>query len=124
MAPGMGFLLAAAPGLGTVQPPLLSAAIAYNANLKAFRMALAGSGQQDAPLAVAGPAALHLLRGRPLAEAIGTGAPGMARVQVAMPQLPAGLPRPLRGDDRSARCRRGARRGGQLMTPASEGWRC
>ncbi|MBC4018018.1 gamma-glutamyltransferase [Siccirubricoccus deserti] len=83
MAPGMGFLLAAAPGLGTVQPPLLSAAIAYNANLKAFRMALAGSGQQDAPLAVAGPAALHLLRGRPLAEAIGTGAPGMARVQVA-----------------------------------------
>ncbi|MCB4820806.1 gamma-glutamyltransferase [Roseicella aerolata] len=83
VAPGMGFLLAAAPGIGAVQPPLLSAAIAYNANVRGFRLAAAASGQQAAPIGVAGPAALHLLRAIPPATALEGGAPGAARVQLA-----------------------------------------
>ncbi len=55
VAPGTGMLLAAAPGLGQVQPPLLSAAIAHNPNLRAFRAAVAGSGQHGAAMAVAAP---------------------------------------------------------------------
>jgi len=38
-----------------VQPPLLSAAIAHNPNLRAFRAAVAGSGQHGAAMAVAAP---------------------------------------------------------------------
>ncbi|WP_165585419.1 gamma-glutamyltransferase [Roseococcus sp. SYP-B2431] len=60
--PGMGFLGAAAPNLGRIQPPLLSAAIGWSPNLRAFRMAVAGSGQQAAPMAVAGPLAAQMLR--------------------------------------------------------------
>jgi len=62
MAPGLGFLMASAPGIGRVQPPLLSAGIAWNPNLRAFRMAVAGSGQDAAPMAVAAPLAAQLLR--------------------------------------------------------------
>ena len=62
MVPGMGFLAAAAPGIGRVQPPLLSAAVGWNPNLRAFRMAVAGSGQEAAPMAVAGPLAAQMLR--------------------------------------------------------------
>ena len=62
MVPGMGFLAAAAPGIGRVEPPLLSAAIAWSPNLRAFRMAAAGSGQNAAPMAVAGPMAAQMLR--------------------------------------------------------------
>lgn len=62
MAPGMGFLMASAPGIGRVQPPLLSAAVGWNPNLRAFRMAVAGSGQEAAPMAVAGPLAAQMLR--------------------------------------------------------------
>ena len=51
MAPGMGFLVAASPH--AVTPPLLAAAIAYNARLRAFRAAVGGSGQGGAPTAVA-----------------------------------------------------------------------
>lgn len=83
MAPGMGFLLAAAPGLGAVQPPLLSAAIAYNPNFKAFRLAAAASGQEAAAIGVAGPAALQLFRGLAPEAAIEAGAPGTARTQLA-----------------------------------------
>ncbi|EFH11068.1 hypothetical protein HMPREF0731_2711, partial [Pseudoroseomonas cervicalis ATCC 49957] len=43
--PQLGFLAAAAPGQGRVEPPLLAAAIAHNASLKAFRYAAASSGQ-------------------------------------------------------------------------------
>jgi len=82
MAPGMGFLLGAAPNTGSVQPALLSAAIAYNANIRAFRAAAAGSGQQAAPMAVAGPAALHLLRGVDPAAAVEGGVPSPGRVQL------------------------------------------
>lgn len=62
MAPGMGFLMAAAPGIGRVQPPLLSAALGWSPNLRAFRMAVAGSGQEAAAMAVAGPMAAQMLR--------------------------------------------------------------
>ncbi len=57
VTPGMGVLLAPAPGVGAVQPPLLSAGIAWSPNLAAFHMVAAGSGQHAAPLAVAGPMA-------------------------------------------------------------------
>ena len=82
MAPGMGFLMAAAPNTGTVRPPLLAAAIAYNGNLRAFRAAFAGAGQAAAPMAVAGPAALHLLRGVPPADALAAGVPPEGRGQL------------------------------------------
>ena len=51
VAPGTGILLAASPQAAT--PPLLSAAIAWNANLRGFRAAVVGSGQEGAALAVA-----------------------------------------------------------------------
>ncbi len=60
--PGLGFLLAAAPRAGAVEPPLLAAALVFNPNLRAFRYAGAGSGQEAAPMAVAAPMAAHLLR--------------------------------------------------------------
>ena len=50
IAPGTGIVLAASPGTAR---PLLAAGIAWNANLNAFRAAVAGSGQEGAALAVA-----------------------------------------------------------------------
>lgn len=70
VVPQMGFLLAAAPGVGRVEPPMLAAAIAHNANLRAFRYAGAASGQAAAPIALALPAARALLNNAPLAEAV------------------------------------------------------
>ena len=83
-APGMGFLLAPAPGIGAVQPPLLAAGIAFNRNLRAFRMAAAGSGQEAAGIAVAGPMALHLLRGQAPAAALANGSPEPGRTQLGV----------------------------------------
>jgi len=51
VAPGTGILLAASPR--AVAPPLLSAAIAWNASVRGFRAAITGSGQEGAALAVA-----------------------------------------------------------------------
>ncbi len=51
IAPGTGVVLAASPG--TVPAPLLSAAIAFNPHLPAFRALAGGSGQQGAPVAAA-----------------------------------------------------------------------
>jgi gamma-glutamyltranspeptidase / glutathione hydrolase len=85
-APGMGFLLAPAPGIGAVQPPLLAAGIAFNRNLRAFRMAAAGSGQEAAGIAVAGPMALHLLRGQAPAAALANGSPEPGRTQLGVCQ--------------------------------------
>ncbi len=51
IAPGTGILLAASPRAAT--PPLLSAALAWNTNLHAFRATVTGSGQEGAALAVA-----------------------------------------------------------------------
>jgi gamma-glutamyltranspeptidase/glutathione hydrolase len=49
--PGLGFLAAASPAAVPVPP--LAAALAWNNNLRAFRTAVAGSGQEAAPEAVA-----------------------------------------------------------------------
>jgi gamma-glutamyltranspeptidase / glutathione hydrolase len=49
--PGLGYLAAASPS--AVPPPLLSAGLVWNDNLKAFRAAAGGSGQAGAPVAVA-----------------------------------------------------------------------
>ncbi|WP_421995111.1 gamma-glutamyltransferase [Roseococcus sp.] len=81
--PGMGFLGAAAPNLGRVQLPLLSAAIGWNPNLRAFRMAAAGSGQEGAPMAVAGPMAAQMLRDAG-PEAVMQAVPAAGRAQVGM----------------------------------------
>ena len=51
VAPGTGVVLAASPA--SVPPPLLAAAIEWNANLRAFRAEAGGSGQEGAPIAVA-----------------------------------------------------------------------
>jgi gamma-glutamyltranspeptidase/glutathione hydrolase len=80
IAPATGVLLAAAPDLGQVRQPPLSAAIAHNQNLRSFRAAVAGSGQEAAPAAVAAPLAA-LLRGADATSAAGT-APDAARSQV------------------------------------------
>ncbi|RVT97033.1 gamma-glutamyltranspeptidase [Rhodovarius crocodyli] len=55
MMPGTGIIAAAAPGVGRVQPPLMSAAIAWAPNIRSLRAAISGSGQADAPMAVAAP---------------------------------------------------------------------
>ncbi len=67
VAPGTGVLLAAAPGIGRVQPALLSAGLVHNPNLRAFRAAAAGSGQEAAPMAVAAPILAALRGGQPAA---------------------------------------------------------
>lgn len=90
VAPGTGVLLAAAPGIGRVEPPLLSAAIAHNTNLRAFRAAAAGSGQLAAPMAVALPMSL-MLRGADAPSAV-TAAPQPGRSQAVT------CPRYLPGD--------------------------
>ena len=51
IAPGTGMLLAASPS--STGLPMLSAAIAWNPNVRGFRAAIAGSGQEGAALAVA-----------------------------------------------------------------------
>ncbi len=51
IAPGTGVLLGASPS--AYGQPLLAAALAYNTNVRGFRAAVAGSGQEGAPLAVA-----------------------------------------------------------------------
>ncbi|MFC7734647.1 gamma-glutamyltransferase [Roseomonas sp. GCM10028921] len=79
MVPGMGFLLAPAPGMGSVQAPPLGAILVVNANVKTMRYAGAGSGQGAAPAAAGGPAALHLSRRAPLLQAISSGAPEPGR---------------------------------------------
>jgi len=70
LVPGMGMFLAAAPGVGRVEPPLLSAVLVHNRNLKAFRFAGAGSGQAAAPLAAALPAIRQLVSRTPLPQAL------------------------------------------------------
>jgi gamma-glutamyltranspeptidase/glutathione hydrolase len=70
LVPGMGFFLAAAPGVGRVEPPLLSAVLVHNRNLKAFRYGGAGSGQSSAPLATALPAIRQLVARTPVQQAL------------------------------------------------------
>ncbi|MBV9785908.1 MAG: gamma-glutamyltransferase [Acidisphaera sp.] len=60
VVPETGMLLAASPA--AVPPPLLSAALAWNDNIHAFRAEVAASGQAGAPLAVAA-GLIDVLRG-------------------------------------------------------------
>jgi gamma-glutamyltranspeptidase/glutathione hydrolase len=63
-----GILLAAAPGLGAVPPAPLAVALATSRDLRQFRAAAAGTGQQAAGAAAAGALAAALRRA-PLTEA-------------------------------------------------------
>jgi gamma-glutamyltranspeptidase / glutathione hydrolase len=74
MLQGMGFLLAASPA--AVPPPLLAAAMAYGE--KGFRAAVAGSGQEGAPLAVADGMVNTIDTGQPMPTPVPE--PGRANV--------------------------------------------
>jgi gamma-glutamyltranspeptidase / glutathione hydrolase len=74
MLQGMGFLLAASPA--AVPPPLLAAAMAYGE--KGFRAAVAGSGQEGAPLAVADGVVNTIDTGQPMPTPVPE--PGRANV--------------------------------------------
>ncbi|KAA2214555.1 gamma-glutamyltransferase [Teichococcus oryzae] len=87
--PQLGYLPAAAPNRGRVEPPLLAAAIAHNTNLRAFRYAGTGTGQAAAPIALAQPMAAVLLNRRSPAEAVAAvPEPGRANVISCARYLP------------------------------------
>lgn len=100
VAPGTGILLAAAPDIGQVRPAPLAAAVVSNANLRSFRAAVAGSGQQAAGPAVAGTLA-QLLRNQAAEAAIEAGAqqPGRANAISCPRYLPANNPTCTAGAD-------------------------
>ncbi len=99
VAPTTGMLLAAAPNIGQVRPALLSAAIAFNAPLRSFRAATAGSGQHAAPIATAQSMAAALRFSLPLAPRFVPGAvPTPAAAQPQAPDLFAAVPNPGRGN--------------------------
>ena len=88
VAPGTGILLAAAPGIGQVRPPLLAAGIAHVPNTRAFRAAAAGSGQAAAPVAV-GTALAGALRGADATAALaGVPEPGRGLLVTCPRTLP------------------------------------
>jgi gamma-glutamyltranspeptidase/glutathione hydrolase len=84
IAPGTGVVLAASPASGPV--PLLSAAIVWNSNLRAFRAAVGGTGQDGAPLAVA--VGLHNALRSGKAMAVPVPDPGRANVITCAQYLP------------------------------------
>lgn len=88
VAPGTGVLLAAAPGIGQVQPPLLAAGIAYSPAIRAFRAAAAGSGQHAAPMAVAAPLAQAVRGAAPDTSFTAVPNPGRAQVLSCPRYLP------------------------------------
>jgi gamma-glutamyltranspeptidase/glutathione hydrolase len=69
IAPGTGVVLAAAPGIGSVTPPLLAAGLVHNTNVRALRAVAAGSGQEMAP-AAAGIALAGMVRGQDASAAV------------------------------------------------------
>jgi len=82
--PGLGFLAAASPA--AVPPPLLSAGLVWNDNIKAFRAAAGGSGQAAAPLAVAVALINTLKTNRPMPAPVPD--PGRANVIACGQYLP------------------------------------
>jgi gamma-glutamyltranspeptidase / glutathione hydrolase len=82
--PGLGFLAAASPT--AVPPPLLSAGLVWNDNIKAFRAAAGGSGQAGAPLAVAVALINTLKTNRPMSVPVPD--PGRANVIACGRYLP------------------------------------
>jgi gamma-glutamyltranspeptidase/glutathione hydrolase len=81
---GLGFLAAASPA--AVPPPLLSAGLVWNDNIKAFRAAAGGSGQGGAPLAVAVALINTLKTNRPMSVPVPD--PGRANVIACGRYLP------------------------------------
>ncbi len=95
IVPGTGIIMGAAPGVGSVEPPLMAAGIAWAPNIRGFRMAAAGSGQAAAPMAVAGPLFAHIWQNRVPEDAVDEFSPPSARAQIAA--CPEHLPRSPRG---------------------------
>ncbi|MFQ3622014.1 MAG: gamma-glutamyltransferase [Acetobacteraceae bacterium] len=77
IAPGLGLLLAAAPGTGGVPPALPTVTLVSNTALRAFRLAAAASGGEAAPIALA-VASREAMQGRIAAEAVAAPRPGAA----------------------------------------------
>ena len=84
IAPGTGIVLGASPA--AYAPPLLAAAVAWNANLNVFRAAVAGSGQEGAALAVAAGMTNALRSGKAMAAPVPE--PGRADVVACSRYLP------------------------------------
>jgi gamma-glutamyltranspeptidase/glutathione hydrolase len=84
LLPGIGFFLAASPS--SVPPPLLSAALAWNDNIHAFRAEAGGSGQNGAAMAVAVGLFNALRSNSPMAAPVP--APGRANVIACSRYLP------------------------------------
>ncbi len=84
IVPGLGFLAAASPA--AVAPPLLSAGMVWNDNIKAFRAEAGGSGQAGAPLAVAFALINALRTDRPMSVPVPD--PGRANVIACAGYLP------------------------------------
>lgn len=82
--PGLGFLAAASPA--AVPPPLLSAGMVWNDNIKGFRAAAGGSGQSGAPLAVASALINTLRTNRPMVAPVPD--PGRANIIACSRYLP------------------------------------
>ena len=83
-APGTGVVLAASST--GIPAPLLAAAIAWNKNIHAFRAAVAGSGQQGAPMAVAAGMLATLRSNQPMPVPVPD--PGRANVAACPSYLP------------------------------------
>jgi gamma-glutamyltranspeptidase/glutathione hydrolase len=83
--PGTGILAAASPA--AVPAPLLSASVAWNEHIHSFRAAVAGSGQQAAPAAVASTMIDTLRSGRPMGERLAP-EPGRANMAACAEYLP------------------------------------
>ena len=84
IAPGTGILLAASPG--AAPRPLLSAAIVWNTNVRAFRAGVGASGQEGASLAVAVAVANTLRMNQPMPVPVPE--PGRANVVACSRYLP------------------------------------
>ena len=77
IAPGLGLVLAAAPGIGAVPPALPSVLLMSNSPLRAFRLAAAASGGEASPIALA-LAAREAMVGRSAADAVSAARPAEA----------------------------------------------
>ena len=84
MLSGVGILLAASPS--AVPPPLYAAALAWNENIRAFRAAVSGSGQNGAGMAVAVGMLNTLSTGQPMPTPVPD--PGRANVITCPRYLP------------------------------------
>jgi gamma-glutamyltranspeptidase/glutathione hydrolase len=83
VAPGTGIVLAAAPNVGGIRPAPLAVTLVHNQPLRAFRLAVAASGQDAAPNAAA-LATNRLLRGAVVQDALPQqSTPSYARAVVA-----------------------------------------